>query len=180
MQVSLTKTSYEANWKGRYLILGIMNYNPKMYEEPFEIIDDHKSKLETLKGQTIEELWVPWDEVKDEWFNDLPVIIKFKTCQLELCAYKTNQYAVTFDQIDLSQDIDNYGSKLSWKKNKLVDLNEFLNNKINTVEIIQWMEQLIGVGFDTNKGYFAVCNGLDQNELVTRKDVGHGYNYTQV
>ena len=72
-----------------------------MHEESFKIIAEYKYKLESLKGQTIEELWVSWDSINDEWFNDLPVILKFKTCQLELCAYKTNQYAVTFDHIDL-------------------------------------------------------------------------------
>ncbi|MCM2979995.1 hypothetical protein M3599_03525 [Niallia circulans] len=162
------------------VIFGIKNYNPKLYEESFGIIAEYKCKLESLKGQTIEELWVSWDSINDEWFNDLPVILKFKTCQLELCAYKTNQYAVTFDHIDLLQEINYFGRKLVWKKNKLVELNKFLKKEINTVEIIQWMEQLIGVGFETNEGFFAICNGLDENKIVTRKHIDQDYNYINI
>lgn len=162
------------------VIFGIKNYNPKLYEESFGIIAEYKCKLESLKGQTIEELWVSWDNNNDEWFNDLPVILKFKTCQIELCAYKTNQYAVTFDQIDLSQEINYFGTKLVWKKNKLVELNKFLKKGINTVEIIQWMEQLIGIGFDTNDGFFAICNSLDENEIVTGKHIDQDYKYINI
>lgn len=166
--------------EGGIYILGIKNYNPKLYENPNKIIAEHKYKLETLKEQTIEEIWVSWDPINDEWFNDLPVIIIFKTCQLELCAYKTNQYAVTFDQIDLSQEIDYFGTKLGWEKNKLVVLNKFLQRNIKNVEMIEWMEQLIGVGFDTTEGYFAICNGLDENEIVTRKHREPDYNYINI
>src|SRR5689334_22831579 len=105
-------------------MLGIKNYNPKFYTKLSQIIYDHKTRLQGLKGKQIKEIWVAWEQNEDEWFNDLPVIIRFEDCQLELCAYKTDEYAVTFDQIDLSDEIDYYGTDLvlRWEKNKLKEL----------------------------------------------------------
>ena len=80
----------------------------------------------------------------------------------------------------LLQEINYFGRKLVWKKNKLVELNKFLKKEINTVEIIQWIEQLIGVGFETNEGFFAICNGLDENEIVTRKHIDQDYKYINI
>ncbi|MEH7482629.1 hypothetical protein V7157_16540 [Neobacillus drentensis] len=160
--------------------LGIKNYNPKFYTELSQIINDHKTRLQGLKGKQIEEIWVAWEQNEDDWFNDLPVIIRFEDCQLELCAYKTDEYAVTFDQIDLSEEIDYYGSDfvLRWGKNKLKELNKYMYKRIVKVEIIEWIAQLTGIGFHLEEGYFAVCNGLDENEICINRNEEPQYKYT--
>ena len=86
-------------------MLGIKSYNPQFYTALSQIIKDQKIRLQGLKGKKIKGIWVAWEEISDEWFSDLPVIIRFEDCQLELCAYKSGEYAITFDQIDLSEEI---------------------------------------------------------------------------
>ncbi|UYZ21172.1 hypothetical protein [Mesobacillus jeotgali] len=163
-------------------MLGIKDYNPKFYTELSQILNDHKTRLQGLKGKRIEEIWVAWEQEEDEWFKDLPVVIKFEDCQIELCAYKTDNYAITFDQINLSDEIDYYGTDLvlRWEKNKLKDLNNFINERIVKVEIIEWISQLTGMGFHLEEGYFAVRNGFDENEICTDRNEEPQYKYTYV
>lgn len=163
-------------------MIGIKNYNPKYYTKPFQIINDHKTRLQGLNGKQIKEIWVAWEQNEDEWFNDLPVIIRFEDCQLELCANKFDEYAVTFDQIDISEEIDYYGADfvIRWEKNKLKELNEYINKQIVKIEIIEWVGLLTGMGFYFEKGYFAVCNGMDENEICFNRNKESEYKYTNV
>jgi hypothetical protein len=162
------------------LLLGIKNYYPKFYTDISYIINDHKTKLQSLKGKQIEEIWVAWEQNEDEWFKDLPVIIKFEDCQLELCAYKTDEYAISFDQIDLSEEIDYYGTDfiLRWEKNKFNELNKCIKKRIVKVEIIEWRALLIGMGFHLEEGYFSVYNGLDENQICINRNDEPQYKYT--
>lgn len=118
-------------------MLGIKKYNPKFHTKLSQIINDHKTRLQGLKGKQ-EEIWGAREQVEDELFNDLPVRIKFKDCQIDLCAYKTDEYAVTFDQINLSDEIDYYGTDLvlRWEKNKLKEHNNCINKRIVKVELL--------------------------------------------
>jgi hypothetical protein len=163
-------------------ILGIKNYNPKFYNDLSQLINNHKPRLQGLKGKQIKEIWVAWEQTEDAWFKDLPVIIRFEGCQLEICAYKTDEYAVSFDQIDVSEAIDYCGTDfvLRWEKNHLKDLNNFINKRILKVEIIEWMGKLTGMGFHLEDGYFAVCNGLDENEVCFNRNEEPQYKYTYV
>ncbi|WOD65822.1 hypothetical protein NQZ71_21765 (plasmid) [Niallia taxi] len=163
-------------------MLGIKSYNPKLYTELSQIIKDQKIRLHGLKGKMIKDILVAWEEYSDEWFNDLPVIIRFEDCQLELCAYKSGEYAITFDQIDLAEEIDYYGTDflLRWEQNKLMQLAEFINKRIDKVEIIECFEQLTGVGLHLEEGYLAVCNGLDENVIYINRVEGAQYKFTEL
>ena len=165
-------------------MLGIKDYNPKIYTNPSSILKDHKVQLERLKGKHIKEIWVAWEQASNEWFRDCPVIIRFEECQIELCAFKWNEYLITFDKISVLQDIEWYGTDLpiKWKKNKIDELNFVINKRINDIEIIERCEgesndfcYLDGIGFHLNDGYFAVCNGLDENLIITDRKEGPNY-----
>ncbi|MDN4608651.1 hypothetical protein [Sporosarcina highlanderae] len=123
-------------------MLGIKDYNPKIYTNPSGILKDHKVQLERLKGKQIQEIWVAWEQASDEWFRDCPVIICFEECQIELCAFKWDEYFVTFDEISVLQDIEWYGTGLpiKWEKNKINGLNFAINKRINGIEIIERCE----------------------------------------
>ncbi|RVT59826.1 hypothetical protein [Niallia taxi] len=163
-------------------MLGIKSYNPKLYTELSQIIKDQKIRLQGLKGKKIKDIWVAWEKNSDEWFNDLPVIIRFEDCQLELCAYKSGEYAITFNQIDLTEEIDYYGTDflLSWEQNKLMQLAESINKRIDKVEMIEYLEQLNGVSLHLGEGYLAVCNGLDENVIYNNRVEGAQYKFTDL
>lgn len=163
-------------------MLGIKSYNPKIYTEQSQILKDQKIRLQGLKGKKIKDIWVAWEKNSDEWFNDLPVIIRFEDCQLELCAYKSGEYAITFNQIDLTEENDYYGTDflLSWEQNKLMQLAESINKRIDKVEMIECFEQLNGVGLHLGEGYLAVCNGLDENVIYNNRVEGAQYKFTDL
>lgn len=159
-------------------MLGIKDYYPKIYTDPSGILNDHKVQLESLKGKHIQEIWIAWEQASDEWFRDCPVIIRFEECQIELCAFKSDEYFITFDKISVFQNIEWYGTDLSikWEKNKINELNFAINKCINDIEIIERCEgkstefcYLDGIGFQLNDGYFAVCNGLDENVIIIER-----------
>lgn len=167
-------------------MLGIKHYHPKMYTNPSNILEDHGTKLEALIDKHIQEVWVVWEQTKHEWFNDCPVIIGFEDGQLELCAYKTNEFAVTFDQIFVSQDPSWCESdlKLHWEKNKLAEWDFILGKKMMGIEIMERSETneanfyLASIGFHLNEGYFAVCNGLEENVMIKKREEGPNFKYT--
>lgn len=168
-------------------MFGIKNYSPEIYTSPSNIVKDHRNNLEGLIGKNIKEIWVAWEQTSNEWFKDCPVIICFEDCQVELCAYKSNEYAVSFNQIRVSQGLDWYGTdlKLSWEKNKVEELNFAIGKRVNGIEIIERCEEneanyfyLDGIGFQLNDGYFAICNGLDENLIVKKREEGPNYKQT--
>ncbi|WP_026908318.1 hypothetical protein [Paucisalibacillus globulus] len=163
------------------------NYSPKIYTYVSDIIMDYKSHLIHLKGKKIVDIWIAWDKDNNEWFNDCPVLIGFYDCQLELCAYKSDEYKISFNQIPVSQSIDWYGTdfKLEWVKNKLPSLTSLNNQLVKHIEIIEVYSggvgtslSLYGVGFQLVEGYFAVCNGLDENIITTERPDSLNYKCT--
>ncbi|MDV6377055.1 hypothetical protein ORD22_02095 [Sporosarcina sp. GW1-11] len=170
-------------------MLGIKHYNPKIYTNPSDILKDHKVQLERLKGKHIKEIWVAWEQDSDEWFRDCPVIIRFEECQIELCAFKWDEYFITFDKISVLQDIEWYGTdlRIQWEMNKIDRLNFAINKCINDIEIIERCDEnstdfcyLEGIGFQLNDGYFAVSNGLDENLIITDRQEDPNYNRTNI
>lgn len=169
-------------------MLGIKNYNPIMYTNVSNLIENYRIQLEGLIGKTIQKIWVAWEQDQDEWFNDCPVIICFDECQLELCAYKMDEFAVTFDKILVSQKLCWYGTdlKLNWEENKMEDLHDVRGKKVMEIEMIERRETnatefyLAGMGFHLNNGYFAICNGLDENVIIKHREESPNYKYTTI
>ncbi|OCA85075.1 hypothetical protein A8F95_10315 [Bacillus wudalianchiensis] len=165
-------------------MLGVKDYCPKLYTNTSAILEEHKPSFKKLKGQRIIEIWTAWDQFDNEWFNNCPVVVCFKDCQIELCAYKTDEYIVTFDQVNVGDEIDWYGTELriKWEKNKLASFKEAVNKKVKEIEIIEWIEGegtfLFGIGFQLEGSYFAVCNGLDENIILT--EVKEGTNIKKI
>ncbi|WP_203362028.1 hypothetical protein [Bacillus sp. REN10] len=155
-------------------MFGIKEYLPKLYENSTAILHDLKHDLQDLKGQKIKKIWVVWDQFYDEWFVDCPVIIQFENAQMELCAYQMGAFAISFNQIDIRQQPDLPGTefKLIWTKDKMENLEFAIGQQVKEIEIIEEDSLLFGVGFQLEDGYFAVCNGFDENSIVTEKQEG--------
>lgn len=156
-------------------MFGIKDYRPEIYTDSFSIMKDYKERLESLKGKSIKEIWAAEEQTSGEWFPDCPVIICFDECQIELCAYKQDEFLLSFDTISVSQPIDWYGTDfvLAWEKNKLFGLDFAVNQQIQAIEVIEICERgnsrfcyLYGFGFQISNGSFAVCNGFDENKII--------------
>ncbi len=66
----------------------------------------------------------------------------FEGGQIELCAFKSDQFIITFNEISLSKPIDWYGTdlELSWKKNGLKELLFVIGKQVEEPEILQSSE----------------------------------------
>lgn len=172
-------------------MLGMPKYNPTFFKSTQELINNCSKDLTTLIGKIIAEVWIVWDENNNEWFNDCPVVLNIEGQQIELCAFKFDEFAVTFNEIDLSNKLDWYGVKdfdLEWRKACLQQFKGILNKKITDIGIIErnhrykvihdetnpknegnfisdW--ELNGIGFYIESEYIAVENGLDENIITT-------------
>jgi hypothetical protein len=59
--------------------------------------------LRSLAGRRITAAWTVWDLLHDEWFADLPVVIRLDDGrQLEVCWEKFNDLSITWDTIDVA------------------------------------------------------------------------------
>ncbi len=173
-------------------MLGIESYNPKFYTETGDIFTELNEAFGKLIGKVISEVWVAYDINENEWFKDCPVVLKIDDMQVEICAYKMDELAITLNSINMSEKLNWYDMEdfeLEWRMNVFPDLLTILNKKICDIEIIEYnliaeiiynkdIEQskkasawlLNGIGFKLEDGYCAVFNGLDENNISIKPD----------
>lgn len=176
-------------------MLGIESYNPHFYSNTSDIIVELGQELKKLIGKKILEVWTVYDINDNEWFADCPVVLNIEGIQLELCTTKLDELSITFNTIDMSEelnwyDIDDF--KLEWRKECTPDLLLIKNKKVKNIELIEYNfrteaifskdnpksvgEQstcwiLNGLGFELEDGYFSVYNGLDENAISIEPDL---------
>ena len=176
-------------------MFGIENYNPHFNSSTKEIVTKVGEELKKLIGKKITETWVVWETKNNKWFKDCPVVINIEGIQVEICTSKVEELSITFNTIDMSNelnwyDIDDF--KLEWREGAFSELLLGKDKKINSVEIIEYKFQsevvfskdkpksqgdknsawvLNGIGFELDNGYFSVYNGLDENEISIEPDL---------
>ncbi len=106
-------------------MFGIDSYNPTFYSNINDVISNVGNELKTLVGQNIQEVWIVWDNISHEWFQDCPVILKIGDKYMEFCATKLDELSITFNTINLSERLNWYNIDsfdLEWKDSPLLDL----------------------------------------------------------
>ncbi len=183
-------------------MLGIENYNPKFFSSATDITAELGRKLKNLVGKKLLEVWIVWDTNDNEWFRECPVVLNIEGTQLELCNAKTDELSITFDIIDMSQNINWYDIedfKLEWRKEPLSELSLVIDKKIINIELIEYNFQteiifskdnpqligkqnsvwiLNGIGFELEGGYFCVFNSGDENSISMQPN--YNYNFRTV
>lgn len=178
-------------------MLGMDSYNPYFYSVSSDIINELGQELNKLIGKDIIDIWVVYDKKNNEWFKDCPIVLNVEGIKAELCAFKMEEFAITFNTIDMSEklnwyDIDNFD--LEWRKEPINDLLFVKNKKICNIELIEYNLQteityskdnpnqvgkkhstwiLNGIGFELTDGYFSVFNGLDVNDISIKPDLSN-------
>lgn len=178
-------------------MFGIENYNPHFYSDSTDIITQLGQELKKLIGKEILDIWVVYDTNNNEWFKDCPIVLNVEGIKLELCASKINEFAITFNTIDMSKKLSWYDMcnfDLDWRKEPINELLLVKNKKICNIELIEYNLQteiayskdnpnqvgkkhsawiLNGIGFELSGGYFSVFNGLDENEISIEPDLSN-------
>ncbi len=178
-------------------MLGMDSYNPHFYSESSNIIIELGQELKKLIGKEIFDIWVVYDSNNNEWFKDCPIVLNVEGIKVELCAFKFNEFAITFNTIDMSEklnwyDIDDFD--LEWRKEPIDDLLLVKDKKICNIELIEYNFQteityskdypnevgkkhsawiLNGIGFELTDGYFSVFNGLDEIGICIKPDLSN-------
>ncbi|MCM3488956.1 hypothetical protein M3689_06490 [Alkalihalophilus marmarensis] len=167
--------------------MGRLNtYSPRFISNPVDLVAEHKEKLVALTGKTIKSIWIAWDHQSNRWLREMPVVIEAGNEQIELCANRIGEYSITFNTINL--EFAPSSMQISWEENKLNEIHRVLNQEIRSTEMIESTvhisclkeDQLSGkvavdyvidgIGFNLERGYLAVCNGLDENIILTSND----------
>ncbi len=172
-------------------MLGITNYEPRFLESTADVLELHGSRLRALIGQRFRETRVVWRLDTDRWFPNCPVVLSVGDHQLEVCAWKLSEFAISWSLIALSHPLDWYGAgdeiPLQWKKNALPPLAAAENARIEAIHIIEYHHQatvvkhnarpemvgqpldfgwlLHGLEFTLSTGYLTISNGLDENDV---------------
>lgn len=171
-------------------MLGVKDYNPKYYNNIEDIRKNHFPKLRKLIGKSISEVWAVYDCDEDELWNDCPIVLKVEDCQFEMSVFKDNEIAITWNDINLLEELDWYGCKevkLEWKKNTIKEIRNQFGKPIQDIEIMEYLSEtydgrtkkllssewlLSGIGFKFKGGYFEIFNVLDGYSVLSRKTMG--------
>lgn len=172
-------------------MLGIEHYAPKFLSDKEELIKVHGDTLKSLIGQPILKSWVMWDLIEDEWWAECPVILQIGDRKVELCAWKLDEFSITWDSIDIRTkpnwyDVDEI--RIDWKENAMQELNSCIGKTVQAVEIIEYIFEstvvdslntdelgqtnsgwvLNGLGLVLDDGYVCIYNALDQNGITNK------------
>jgi hypothetical protein len=167
------------------------NYNPNVFTSVTGVLTAHRSTLLDLIGRKIKSVWVAWDCLNDAWYSDLPIVVNIEGQQLELCNSKLDQLAVSVNTIDLSRRIcwSDSNSIQEWRKDALPEFIAVKGDRIRNIELIEYRLKtsavhrstedvqikehsawiLNGIGFVLDDAYFAICNGLDKNQIIINR-----------
>ncbi len=172
-------------------MLGILDYEPELFDTTETFINSFYDKLIKTIGSTLEDYWLIWKIRDNEWLSDGPVILKINNTQFEFTAFQL-QFGLTIDKIDLTNKLDWYGSgdelPLIWNNKSNKGIDNLLGRKILDVNIIthklvidlingkrvESEFMLHGIEFTFEKkdildknNYLQIFNALDENGIET-------------
>ena len=166
--------------------LGIKNYKPFFLDTTHELVNQNITLLNSLIGKNILEVYTVWSlEYNKEW-TDSPIVLKLNDIQLELCAFKFDEFSLTVNTIDLSSDVNWHGdNKFKWKTYK-----EYDDFRINDIAIIELKNEISnfsenpgfinnwwglgGIQFIGESHQLSIYNGFDCNIISHEINLGPG------
>lgn len=132
---------------------------------------------------TLDQIWVAWDRVTNDWFCDIPVILVIGGLQLEVSVHKLDELYLSFDAIDRSAPFgwaDDGEWDLEWRCNPPIVERTVLGRRVtgfgsaeyafqlaDFVGTLPWV--LVSLEVELEDGaHFAIENALDENSLRFR------------
>ena len=165
-----------------------------------EQVERQAASLHAVLGNVIVDAWLVWDLEHDEWFADLPVVLRFDDGrQLEVCWQKFDDLSVTWNTIDTDTHPHAWVEwPLEWRAGAHQALESnigsalrgvFLTEHLFTTQRVDhpeppssvWLAS--GLWFETTGPGLHVFNALDENGLsvdAPTQDKGHRFARTSV
>jgi hypothetical protein len=146
----------------------------------------HRDQLRRLRGQRIEATWLVWILDLDEWFADLPVVLRIGEQQLEVCARRLDELSITWDTIDVQVPPRAWVDwQLRWRRDAHPVLRHAVGQIVREVHLTEhrfttervhppdpkwrhtasaWLPG--GIWLELDSGHLQVFNALDENGLA--------------
>jgi hypothetical protein len=166
----------------------------------------HGSRLRSLVGQSIDAVWVAWEDLRDEWFASEAVIIQAGSTSLEVVCWGLSDILISWNAIDRSlppATMADWGSefKLRWRRDAIASVRTALGKPIVAVNLIEYHFRtvviddrrdeanigredeawvLIGIELELPGSVLFVFNALDENGLTDERPTGEEYRRTPV
>ncbi|MCC2313585.1 hypothetical protein [Cellulomonas xiejunii] len=159
-----------------------------------EQVARHAPALRDLRGGRIADARIVWNLEHDEWFADLPVVLRFADRpQLEVCWEKLDDLSITWGTIDLTRPPHAWVDwPLEWRPAAHSALAEALGQRVRGVSVSSlvlttndverpsdvhsvWLTA--GLWLATDSGGLHIYNALDENGLSGQRpavDASHG------
>jgi hypothetical protein len=182
------------------------NFKPQFFTEAQKGLELHGDKLIDLIGKEITGSWILWDNDQNEWFSDAPVVIEIEhAIQLELLANKTEEFSITFDAIDLSEEPTWFGDdswNFCWKRDGKIELAQIVNCVIQEIRLVdhcpaytiisdkntpenvgktsKWSWMMNAFEIICDHGEISIFNALDENGISDKLSAGKEYRWIKV
>ncbi len=112
-------------------------------------MDRYGTMLRASLGRTIEATWVAWDEERDEFFTEEPVIIRIGGINFEIVFHKLQELSITCDTVNLSEPPQwwtdwadsadwSESTKLRWRCNALPELKSVVGQTVQDIRLIEY------------------------------------------
>jgi hypothetical protein len=154
-----------------------------------EQFDRQAGRLRALSGLQISQMWTVWNLEFDEWFADLPVVLRLEHGpQLEVCWKNLDDLSITWDTIDLTVEPRAWGDwPLEWRlaattgatlEHVAATSFRFVLEDVTDPTDIRATWLTTGLLLATDRGGLHIFNALDENGLATEpppRDADHDW-----
>ncbi|MBN6039073.1 hypothetical protein [Amycolatopsis sp. 195334CR] len=140
------------------------------------------ARLRSLSGLRVAQTWTIWNLAFDEWFADLPVVLRLERGpQLEISWAKLDDLSLTWDTIDVAVEPEPWFDwPLEWRRAAHPALAaiegealqrisatsfRFVTENVADASDVQEAWLTTGLWLATNRGGLHVFNALDENGL---------------
>ena len=175
------------------------------YTSAADFLLQERDRLLSLLGQSLVATWIVWDQERDEWFADEPVVLQFSQDRIAIVFARLDELSVTWNTIDLQATPNWWGCyeylDLQWREsgNEILAANVGATlSGISVVEMFSlttvvedplhpervgavstsWL--LHALEFHFGQAVTAIFNALDENGVQAVSHAGSDYRHTLV
>jgi hypothetical protein len=153
-----------------YPYLGIEGYWPEYLRGLMAISTMHRQRLAGLVGRRLTRGLLLWDQEREEWFADAPVLLDFAGEQLEIQHNKFDELSLTWNTTNPVRPVRFPEFDLSWRTDVSAGLTALEGQILRHVWLLEWRgrdmaEGMVAVHLRFDDGQATVYNALDENGL---------------
>lgn len=159
-------------------MLGIDGYEPQWHHDGRTLAAAHRVRFGRLIGQPLIGSWLMWDVGAGSWFAGGPVVLGFPEHNVEIAHRKFDECAITWNQVDMSVQLDWPGLELDWRVRAHPALDAVHRRRLRSVNVIErvtaadWRPFVLhAVELLFDGGRLAIYNAMDESGITDTPEV---------